>query len=76
VARTLHALAGASVTTTYTAAGRHQQAVPTVGTLEKVCDVSALVGLGTALSGLRASQLGLDVASPNVAGVNTSGHTR
>jgi hypothetical protein len=36
VARTLDALAGAPVTTTYTAAGRHQQTAPAVGTLEKV----------------------------------------
>ncbi len=36
VARTLDALAGAPVTTTYTASGRHQQSAPLVGTLEQV----------------------------------------
>ncbi len=38
--------------------------------------MSNFVGLGTALSGLRAAQLGLDVSSQNVANANTAGYTR
>lgn len=38
--------------------------------------MSGFVGLGTALSGLRAAQLGLDVSSQNVANANTPGYTR
>jgi flagellar hook-associated protein 1 len=38
--------------------------------------MSNFAGLNTALSGLRASQLGLDTASHNVANANTDGFTR
>lgn len=38
--------------------------------------MSNFVGLNTALSGLRASQMGLDTASHNVANANTNGYTR
>lgn len=38
--------------------------------------MSNFVGLNTALSGLRASQMGLDTASHNVANAGTAGYTR
>ncbi len=38
--------------------------------------MSNFVGLNTALSGLRASQIGLDTSSHNVANANTTGYTR